>query len=64
MNFEVSDEMIHHLSEEYIKYLPEFNHFFDGAIELLDYLKPKYQLQLSLPMVLHRFKPKMKKFEN
>ena len=46
LNFEVSDEMIHHLSEEYIKYLPEFNHLFDGAIELLDYLKPKYQLHI------------------
>ena len=46
LNFEVSDEMIYHLSEEYIKYLPEYNHLFDGAIELLDYLKPKYKLHI------------------
>jgi putative hydrolase of the HAD superfamily len=46
LQFEVSNEMIHHLSEEYIKYLPEYNHLFDGAIELLDYLKPKYQLHI------------------
>ena len=38
--------MIHHLSKEYIKYLPEYNHLFEGAIELLDYLKPKYQLHI------------------
>ena len=38
--------MIHQLSEEYIKCLPEYNHLFDGAIELLDYLKPKYQLHI------------------
>lgn len=46
LNFEVSDETIHHLSEEYIKFLPEYNHLFDGAIELLDYLKPKYKLHI------------------
>lgn len=46
LNFEVSDETIHYLSEEYIKFLPEYNHLFDGAIELLDYLKPKYKLHI------------------
>lgn len=46
LNFEVSDEMIHQLSEDYITHLPEYNHLFDGAIELLDYLKPKYQLHI------------------
>ena len=46
LQFEVSDEIIHQLSEDYIKYLPEYNHLFDGAIELLDYLKPNYQLHI------------------
>ncbi|MDP5097114.1 MAG: YjjG family noncanonical pyrimidine nucleotidase [Flavobacterium sp.] len=46
LEFEVSDAIIYHLSDEYIKYLPEYNHLFDGAIELLDYLKPKYQLHI------------------
>ena len=46
LNFEVSDEIIHQLSDDYIKYLPEYNHLFDGAIELLDYLKPNYQLHI------------------
>lgn len=46
LEFEVSDAIIYHLSDEYIKYLPEYNHLFDGVIELLDYLKPKYQLHI------------------
>lgn len=46
LHFEVSDETIHQLSDDYIKYLPEYNHLFDGAIELLDYLKPNYQLHI------------------
>ncbi|HLO73831.1 MAG TPA: YjjG family noncanonical pyrimidine nucleotidase [Flavobacterium sp.] len=46
LQFEVSDETIHQLSEDYIKYLPEYNHLFDGAIELLDYLKPNYKLHI------------------
>ena len=46
LKFEVSDEVIHQLSEDYIKFLPEYNHLFDGAIELLDYLKPNYQLHI------------------
>jgi YjjG family noncanonical pyrimidine nucleotidase len=34
------------LSDEYIQFLPENNHLFDGAFELLDYLKPKYNLHI------------------
>ncbi|ESU27331.1 putative haloacid dehalogenase-like hydrolase [Flavobacterium limnosediminis JC2902] len=44
--FEVKDEVIHLISEEYIKYLPTFNHLFDGAIDVLEYLKPKYNLHI------------------
>lgn len=46
LKFEVSDEIIHKLSDDYIEYLPEYNHLFEGAIELLDYLKPNYQLHI------------------
>lgn len=46
LEYDVSDELIHQLSEDYITYLPEYNHLFDGAIELLDYLKPKYKLHI------------------
>jgi len=46
LSFKVSDQVIHQLSDDYIKHLPEYNHLFDGAIELLDYLKPNYQLHI------------------
>lgn len=46
LQIEISENMIHLLSDEYIKYLPEYNHLFDGALEMLDYLKPKYQLHI------------------
>ena len=46
LNFKVSDADINKVSEDYINYLPEFNHLFDGAIELLEYLKPKYNLHI------------------
>nr|WP_315149217.1 YjjG family noncanonical pyrimidine nucleotidase [uncultured Flavobacterium sp.] len=46
INFAVSDDVIDILSVEYIHYLPKFNHLFDGTIEILDYLKPKYHLHI------------------
>jgi YjjG family noncanonical pyrimidine nucleotidase len=44
--YEIEDSVINLISEEYIKYLPTFNHLFEGAIEILDYLKPKYNLHI------------------
>lgn len=46
VNYQIEEEKILVLSDEYIQYLPTFNHLFDGAIELLDYLKPKYKLHI------------------
>ncbi|WP_310378421.1 YjjG family noncanonical pyrimidine nucleotidase [Flavobacterium sp.] len=46
INHRIDDATIVLLSEEYIHYLPKFNHLFDGAIEILDYLKPKYKLHI------------------
>jgi putative hydrolase of the HAD superfamily len=46
LNYEIEDDKIIFLSEEYIEYLPKFNYLFDGAIEILDYLKPKYNLHI------------------
>lgn len=46
MNKKVEDGMIHLLSQEYIYFLPQFNHLYEGALELLDYLFPKYQLHI------------------
>lgn len=46
MNEEVEDSIIHLLSQEYIHYLPHFNHLYEGALDLLEYLFPKYQLHI------------------
>ena len=46
LKFEVSDVIIDQISDDYINYLPEHNHLFDGAIEILDYLKPNYKLHI------------------
>lgn len=46
LNYVISDTQINVLSEEYIHFLPEFNHLFEGTIEVLDYLKSKYNLHI------------------
>jgi len=42
----IEDDMINHLSKAYIDNLSTFNHLFDGAFEVLDYLKGKYKLHI------------------
>ena len=46
MNVTVSEDQLAILSEEYIQFLPENNHLFEGTLELLDYLQPKYNLHI------------------
>ncbi|AOW21779.1 YjjG family noncanonical pyrimidine nucleotidase [Urechidicola croceus] len=46
LSYEITDNMIHTLSDEYIQVLPSFNHVFDGTFDILEYLKPKYQLHI------------------
>ena len=46
INYAISDEEIDEISIDYIRFLPENNHLFDGAIELLEYLKPNYNLHI------------------
>lgn len=46
LGYEIDDEKLHLVSEEYIRLLPINNHLFDGAIEVLEYLKPKYSLHI------------------
>ena len=46
LNYKSNEELIDFLSHEYIHYLPQFNNLFEGTIEILDYLKPKYSLHI------------------
>ncbi len=46
LNFSISDTTILLLAEEYLQNLSNYNTLFDGTIELLTYLKPKYKLHI------------------
>ena len=42
----ISKELVNQISDDYVEHLPNSNHLFDGTIEILDYLKTKYQLHI------------------
>ncbi|MBP6556848.1 MAG: YjjG family noncanonical pyrimidine nucleotidase [Flavobacterium sp.] len=46
MNYAITDEAIDKISDDYIVFLPDNNQLFEGAIEVLDYLLPKYNLHI------------------
>lgn len=46
LNYVISEENIMEISNDYIEFLTDNNHLFDGAIEVLEYLKPKYKLHI------------------
>lgn len=46
LNYTISDEIINRIAVDYITYLPENNILFEGAIDVLDYLKSKYTLHV------------------
>lgn len=46
LEYFVSDAQIESIAHEYIRLLPENNHLFDGAIEVLEYLGKKYKLHI------------------
>ncbi|CAL2101959.1 Haloacid dehalogenase [Tenacibaculum sp. 190130A14a] len=46
LKFSATDDLIHQISHDYISYLPNYNYLIDGTIELLEYLKPKYELHI------------------
>ena len=46
INYSVDDTLIHNLSVDYIACLSSFSHLFDGTLEILQYLQPKYQLHI------------------
>ena len=42
----ISKELVNQISDDYVEHLPNSNYLFDGTIEILDYLKTKYQLHI------------------
>jgi YjjG family noncanonical pyrimidine nucleotidase len=46
VGYDADDTLIYTLSHEYIEALPLNNHLYDGAIEILDYLKGNYSLHI------------------
>ncbi|HEY0045943.1 MAG TPA: YjjG family noncanonical pyrimidine nucleotidase [Flavobacterium sp.] len=46
LNYVIGDEMIEQLSSDYIEILPDHNHLFEGAIEVLQYLSARYNLHI------------------
>lgn len=46
LNYTISDDEINHIAHYYIEYMPDNNQLFDGAIEVLEYLQPKYNLHI------------------
>ena len=46
LNFVISDSNINEIANDYIEFLTDNNYLFDGAIEVLEYLKPKYRLHI------------------
>ncbi|HEX9826815.1 MAG TPA: YjjG family noncanonical pyrimidine nucleotidase [Flavobacteriaceae bacterium] len=46
LNHAVEDELIYQLSIDYIENLASFNHLFEGTVDLLNYLHPKYELHI------------------
>jgi len=46
VNFTIEDRLIEQLSHAYIDHLSSFNHLFEGTMEVLNYLQPKYQLHI------------------
>ncbi len=46
LNLVFEEKILAVLADDYIQFLPENNHLFDGTIELLEYLKPKYNLHI------------------
>ncbi|MCD2260492.1 YjjG family noncanonical pyrimidine nucleotidase [Psychroserpens luteolus] len=46
VRYDVSDQIINQLSEDYITYLTTFNHLFDGTVDILEHLQDDYHLHI------------------
>lgn len=42
----LNDQQIEMLAKDYIDHLPNHNHLLEGAVEMLEYLQPKYRLHI------------------
>ncbi len=46
LNYAISDEDIDKIAHDYIEFLPDNNQLFEGTIEVLEYLYPKYNMHI------------------
>lgn len=46
LNYKASDTFINQTAKDYLAYLPNYNNLIEGAIEILEYLHPKYSLHI------------------
>lgn len=46
LGISVTDDIIDKLSDDYITHLSDNNYLFEGTMELMDYLQPKYSLHI------------------
>lgn len=46
IQYAITDAEIEQMAQDYITFLPEFNHLFEDAIEVLAYLKDRYKLHI------------------
>lgn len=46
IGFAVDETLIHNLAMDYIEFLSSFSHLFEGTLDLLQYLQPKYHLHI------------------
>lgn len=46
LDYSITDDLLNAISDDYVYLLPQNSHLHDGAIEILEYLKPKYSLHI------------------
>ncbi|MCH3884275.1 YjjG family noncanonical pyrimidine nucleotidase [Tenacibaculum aquimarinum] len=46
LEYDISDDIINEIADLYIEYLPNYNYLIEGTLDLLDYLKSKYQMHI------------------
>lgn len=46
LNYKINDSLINTLSDDYIDNLSNYNCLYDGAVRILQYLRPKYKLHI------------------